>query len=460
MDPLHNFRSSLSPYNHERQLSAIHSTASYPSPPHGDPGSAEHRHQRGLGLYGCPLPGSSSRIDTSTAPQSSESSGLFYQQPQTRHSASQFSQASGVFYSDYDPWAGVGEPSSSYSSSPFPSAQITAPENNCSPNGSGIHIPSSHRSSVSSCTPSEVYSQPSSEFVYTPKVKVEDSSDWFSSSRISPAGHRLSSRQNHLSLTHGPYLSSPEAQIPRREDATDWSTLAINLRADTYTDDRHSNETYSEYGDFRGDSAEEQPRISNVARTRKRRQMTTLADATHKCHCGKLFKRHYNLKAHEKTHDLARTKIPCTIPDCPQKFDRKTDLVRHHQTVHEKRKDFRCELCGRSFGRKDIMRRYECAFFATACSTQLNLNLGTTKMAVQSVLKSILGGIQKGEQQLRPGQMQTSYQCQSAISTLGYRNRSLHLLQCSQRSRFLVPDSQQRLLVPNIRVLGRDTPGE
>ena len=75
-------------------------------------------------------------------------------------------------------------------------------------------------------------------------------------------------------------------------------------------------------------------------RLKKKRQRTTVEEATHECGvCGKLFKRSYNWKTHMETHNPQRTyPYPCksTIGDepCTKKFQRKTDLERHYDNVH------------------------------------------------------------------------------------------------------------------------------
>jgi uncharacterized Zn-finger protein len=101
---------------------------------------------------------------------------------------------------------------------------------------------------------------------------------------------------------------------------------------------------------------------SNIARTRQPRKLTTKEDANFQCHvkgCGKLFGRSYNFKAHMETHDASREyPFPCPLKDCNKKFVRKTDLQRHHQSVHMKQRNHRCDFCSRYFARKDTLRRY------------------------------------------------------------------------------------------------------
>ncbi|KAH8677269.1 hypothetical protein BX600DRAFT_449259 [Xylariales sp. PMI_506] len=95
-------------------------------------------------------------------------------------------------------------------------------------------------------------------------------------------------------------------------------------------------------------------------RNRSLRKFTTKEDANHQCEqCGKLFSRSYNYKAHLETHHENREyPFPCAVGDCTRKFVRKTDLQRHHQSVHMKEKNHKCDFCSRMFARKDTLRRY------------------------------------------------------------------------------------------------------
>lgn len=104
-------------------------------------------------------------------------------------------------------------------------------------------------------------------------------------------------------------------------------------------------------------------RPSTIARTRQPRKLTTQEDANFQCNvngCGKLFGRSYNFKAHMETHDSSREyPFPCPMDTCSKKFVRKTDLQRHHQSVHMKQRNHRCDYCSRFFARKDTLRRYK-----------------------------------------------------------------------------------------------------
>lgn len=68
---------------------------------------------------------------------------------------------------------------------------------------------------------------------------------------------------------------------------------------------------------------------------RQKRGYTQPENANCACErCGRLFQRSYNLKAHMETHDPNRT-FPheCQYEDCEKRFKRKTDLLRHEQSV-------------------------------------------------------------------------------------------------------------------------------
>ena len=42
---------------------------------------------------------------------------------------------------------------------------------------------------------------------------------------------------------------------------------------------------------------------------------------------------------------------------CDMKFERRTDLVRHINSVHLRLKEHECELCGKKFARRDTLNR-------------------------------------------------------------------------------------------------------
>lgn len=74
---------------------------------------------------------------------------------------------------------------------------------------------------------------------------------------------------------------------------------------------------------------------ADVLEDRKKRSYTKPGDAKCSCEqCGKLFQRTYNLKAHLETHDPHRVQPhTCAFEKCNKRFVRRTDLLRHQQSV-------------------------------------------------------------------------------------------------------------------------------
>lgn len=93
--------------------------------------------------------------------------------------------------------------------------------------------------------------------------------------------------------------------------------------------------------------------------TRNRRH-TDPAHAAFLCElCPKKgFARKYNYNQHMLTHAPMRRKDHvCLYTNCGKQFVRKTDLVRHRASVHEKQKPWPCSKCSSVFARKDTLRR-------------------------------------------------------------------------------------------------------
>ncbi|SMQ54288.1 unnamed protein product [Zymoseptoria tritici ST99CH_1A5] len=91
-----------------------------------------------------------------------------------------------------------------------------------------------------------------------------------------------------------------------------------------------------------------------------KRGFTTKANSTCACQlCGRYFQRTYNLRAHMETHNPVRDQPwKCQHEGCERRFVRKTDLVRHWDSVHLKARPHHCKLCLNSFARKDTLRRH------------------------------------------------------------------------------------------------------
>ncbi|KAK6331696.1 hypothetical protein TWF718_002242 [Orbilia javanica] len=132
-----------------------------------------------------------------------------------------------------------------------------------------------------------------------------------------------------------------------------------------------SSSSYSSYSQHDSETKTENPDISiALHRTmpgnrgdKPKRQFTTAGEAVYTCtvqNCGKHFKRIWNFKAHQETHNPERVKpFQCSYSSCGKSFVRKTDKERHETCVHSKKKEFRCHLCNSMFARKDTLRRHE-----------------------------------------------------------------------------------------------------
>lgn len=186
----------------------------------------------------------------------------------------------------------------------------------------------STRSSFSSCAPSEGFPQFNEDQNVIGSVKPERSPDWLVGQ---VGGMNVQGPAANLGLIS---LTSPFGGRTYNE-----MMGSVDPRAGSGNDDRSDQRKFSEVSSVYDPQHESRSRVSSVSsrgqRTRKRRQLTTAAEASHTCEiCGKLFGRSYNYKAHLETHDPERVYAhPCLEENCDKKFVRKTDLMRHHQSV-------------------------------------------------------------------------------------------------------------------------------
>lgn len=311
-------QSMRSPISSYEQQSKHSFSSQYPSTPQGDQGVQSH----GLGLFGCSLPQQSTVHNLPPSPQPSES---WQQQSIMEQECMQSSQPPDIFSAAFDPFSGFSAHSNTgmvSSNSPEAPGLVfcqTPPS---------INMPS-HRSSISSYSSESSY-QTSSEMMYTPKVKVEEASDWYPS----PGNEQVLQRSL---TTHGlpPYsngvspVSAPAEDLYRTQ-TTDWP----RPQTTGYPIDLHSTES-GRRATYDGGA----PLLPSIGRVKKKRQRTTPEEATHECQvCGKLFKRSYNWKSHMETHNPERKyPHPCTAmmgtTQCTKKFQRKTDLDRHYDSV-------------------------------------------------------------------------------------------------------------------------------
>ena len=312
-----------SPYNQHVKQPFPQQRPFYPTTPQPESSGLESGQNRGLGLFGCSLAPSPNTINA--LPPSPQPSDSWSHSPMMEQDFPQSSQPPDIFSAAYDPFSG------------FSAASNTGMVSGPSPEAPGLvycHTPSStpHRSSVSSAyDPTEAYAHNGSDFMHTPTVKVEDANEWYPSVGNGSVLQRPLGTHGLPSYSHdiSPASTAPAEDLyqPRTDG---WSKPAISA----YPLGLHDNTV-----DSQG------PRITtpvvptNIARFKKKRQRTTPEEATHECRvCGKLFKRSYNWKSHLETHNPERKyPHPCTHvagdAPCTKKFQRKTDLDRHVDSV-------------------------------------------------------------------------------------------------------------------------------
>ncbi|KAK8134850.1 hypothetical protein PG984_006862 [Apiospora sp. TS-2023a] len=190
-----------------------------------------------------------------------------------------------------------------------------------------------------------------------PRLKMESHSGYRSPPEASqyPSPHS----QHALPVTMGGYSSASSTSNYMTEHSShSWSRSEYPpLEPEPY---RLSGPSYLEPAG-RSPSLSQRAVTHRAPRTKQRR-LTTRDEANFQCDvkgCGKLFSRSYNFKAHLETHDEKREyPFPCQVEGCTKKFVRKTDLSRHHQSVHMKERNHKCDFCGRTFARKDTLRRH------------------------------------------------------------------------------------------------------
>ena len=321
--------SPVSPYSHQAKSSFAQPQRPrqcYPSSPAMSP----QQHQasgQGLGLYPSSMPQSH---QSTVSPMMASPQSEAWSQSAPMGPEYTTSQPPDIFSAEFDPFSG------------FPAASTIGMVGQQSPEASGLEFsrtsPSSslqsHRGSISSYASSE-----GSESAYTPRVKPEDPSEWCPST----------ANEHVLQRTQAPatFNTSYGATLPSQ-------TEHLYRPQPSHTEDLYRPQANGEWskGDTAGYVSElhgapdgRLPRfdmstvLPSVTRIKKKRQRTTPEEATHECRvCGKLFKRSYNWKSHLETHNPERKyPHPCTAiigdAQCTKKFQRKTDLDRHYDSV-------------------------------------------------------------------------------------------------------------------------------
>ncbi len=331
-------RSSLSPYQHQGRRLTFAYNPSYPTPPQTESTSLRHTPNPGLGLFGCSMAPSSAHSGARGLPPSPQPSELWTHSSIADQDISHSSQPTDLFSEAYDPFSTMHSTSASTClPSTFASAPPDVPSLTQSP-GLSSHNRQSHRSSISSsCAPSDVYSHAGSDVAFTPKVKMEDSNDWFASSNNSESLlQRTLSAQELSTIAREPSTSFSRPYYLFDSHDGVWERSERHSDSTRYLTERDHNELLSSPDNRRSKSDNDQRTVTTVPRTKKR-QRTTPEDATHECRvCGQLFRRSYNWKSHMDIHNPVRKyPHPCPEPDCPKKFTRKTDLDRHHESVSD-----------------------------------------------------------------------------------------------------------------------------
>jgi hypothetical protein len=351
-------RSPTSPFRYTSNSQPLYE---YPSPAQSDSRYRSTDSLQGLGLYSCPMSGSSVEDGGSVTQSSSATNNWPTTGTAQHHNTPRSTQSTpNILSAEYDPFApfhpAVSAPYSHdiYSTQGAEVAVLPA-----SPVPSGN---TSQRSSFSSAPASEIFTQAGSIQSFTPRIKMEDHADYVTG----PDGMLLSSPQmshNLLITSASSYPGSLEATFYQDQNPLAWPKVDYGTTHDLPSISSLPIPPYDRRSESQDRAAplEQRKTPSTIARTRQPRKLTTKEDANFQCNvkgCGKLFGRSYNFKAHMETHDASREyPFPCQMKDCTKKFVRKTDLQRHHQSVHMKQRNHQCDYCSRYFARKDTLRR-------------------------------------------------------------------------------------------------------
>ena len=286
----------------------------YPVTPQPEP-TASEQPNRGLGIFELPTLQQGTIPDLPPSPQQSDgwshSSMMEQDFPQT-------SQPPDIFSAAFDPFSGY---SNNNNSGMMTSTSPEAPSLVYCQTPPSTNMPS-HRSSISSSYSPSMHA---TEY-YQNKVKQEDANDWYQA-----PGNDHGVLQRSLNTQGLPPFSNGVSPINGpAEDMYKIQSSHWPKASSMYS---------AELGDDARSKFDAAPVLPSVNRIKKKRQRTTPEEATHECRvCGKLFKRSYNWKSHLETHNPDRKyPHPCTAmignSPCTKKFQRKTDLDRHHDSV-------------------------------------------------------------------------------------------------------------------------------
>ena len=354
----HSTKSPKSPF----RFPNTHPLYDYPSPARSDLRYRSAESIQGLGLFTDAMVGSTVQNGgLGTHDHSTEATNPTWPPLQHRNTPASSSSTPNILSAEYDPFAPSHPqvfPSFTHDIYSTQPAEVVGP-----PLLSGN---TSQRSSISSTHPSEIFTQAGSIHSYTPRIKMEEPTDFCTGSDTLILSPPSLGHHGLLVTSTNSYPGSLAATYYQNQAAMGWAKIeysnnqelpSISSLAIPRYDKRSESLERNSIG-----SHDQRRNSSAVARTRQPRRLTTKEDANFQCHvkgCGKLFGRSYNYKAHMETHDSTREyPFPCPMKECTKKFVRKTDLQRHHQSVHMKQRNYRCDYCSRHFARKDTLRRY------------------------------------------------------------------------------------------------------
>ena len=351
-------RSPTSPFRYPSNSQPLHG---YPSPAQSDSRYQSTDSLQGLGLYSCQMSKSIAEGGGLVTQSSSATSDWPTTGGQQHDDAPSSSRSTpNILSAEYDPFAPF-HPSISapYSHDIYTTHTAEVAMLPASPVPSGN---ASQRSSFSSAPASEIFAQAGPINSFTSRIKMEDCPEYVSG----PDEMMISLPQdNHniLVSSAASFSGTLEAAFYQDQHPLIWPKMDYSPSHDLPSISSSPILSYGRRSESHVQDAPHTPRKipSTIARTRQPRKLTTKEDANFQCTirgCGKLFGRSYNFKAHMETHDARREyPFPCPMKNCMKRFVRKTDLQRHHQSVHMKQRNHRCDYCSRYFARKDTLRR-------------------------------------------------------------------------------------------------------
>ena len=311
----HSVRSPISPFDQQSKQSFSARPPCYPTTPQPEPTSMEQPN-RGLGIYELPLP-QQQHGAVQELPPSPQASDGWSHSPVMEQEFPQTSQPPDIFSAAFDPFSGY---TNNANTGMMPTTSSEAPSLVFCQTPPSTNIPS-HRSSISS---SYSPSMQTADY-YHNKVKQEDSSEWYPTPGNEQVLHRSLTTQGLTPYSNGVSPINASTEDYYKSHHGEWS--------------KPSSAYPTDFGDDVRSKFDAAPVLPSVNRIKKKRQRTTPEEATHECRvCGKLFKRSYNWKSHMETHNPERKyPHPCTQmlgnSPCTKKFQRKTDLDRHVDSV-------------------------------------------------------------------------------------------------------------------------------